>query len=517
MQLRTLLNGFATCNHDAAITGLSLDSRKIKAGHVFVALEVADQAVIQHVKQALALGACAVIYDPNDTVLRRWLAEPVLDASEKKPIDTCAFIALPTLASQLGALAARFYAHPSEKLAIIGITGTNGKTSCSQFLGQLLDSCGIIGTLGWGVWGQLALTGYTTPDALATQAMLAEFVNQAQRNVVMEVSSHGLAEGRVNAVRFKGVVLTNISRDHLDFHGSMENYIATKQALFTHSDTEFAVFNLDDALSEQFIAIVPEQVAIWGFCILATTISGAMHRNAALVGNNKRVYAQNISHHVDGLSFELGWQDQLQTICVPLYGEFNVENLLAVVTVLLAMGQSLAAISANLQRLKPVTGRMQRFGNLHSALIFVDYAHTPDALEKALISARQHCQRNVWVVFGCGGDRDAGKRSQMGACAQKYADHVIITDDNPRSENPAAITQAILSGCQSNQGQSTANITVIHDREQAIRTVIAQASTEDCIVIAGKGHELYQEYHDKKILFSDEQVVMNSLKEWEAR
>jgi UDP-N-acetylmuramoyl-L-alanyl-D-glutamate--2,6-diaminopimelate ligase len=388
---------------------------------------------------------------------------------------------------------------------VIGITGTNGKTSCSQFLGQLLDDCGIIGTLGWGVRGDLAFTGYTTPDAIMTQAILAKLVQQGQRTVAMEVSSHGLAEGRVSGVQFKGVVLTNISRDHLDFHGSMEAYIATKQTLFARTEPQFAVFNLNDSWSGQFMAVVPDHVAIWGFKVLKGDA-----KLDGLPPTTQCVTAQHIRHHAEGLSFEIGWQSQVQTLRVPLYGEFNVDNILAVVTVMLALGYPIEDVVARLQRLQPVNGRMQRFGNQHSALIFVDYAHTPDALEKALSSARQHCRRSLWVVFGCGGDRDAGKRPQMGACAESYADHVIITDDNPRSENPEVITQAILSGCTTLSNQ---RLSVIHDRAQAIQAAIRQASSEDCIVIAGKGHEHYQEIGIQKIPFSDAQVVMDCLAE----
>ncbi|MEQ1638113.1 MAG: UDP-N-acetylmuramoyl-L-alanyl-D-glutamate--2,6-diaminopimelate ligase [Methylococcales bacterium] len=504
MQLKALLTGFADIDCDLKVTGLCLDSRKLTRGQVFIALAAADQSTIAFAEQALARGARAVMYDLKDTALSGWLA---VAENSNNAARSCVFIAIAGLDTKLGAIAARYYGQPSSKLDVIGITGTNGKTSCTQFLGQLLDDCGIIGTLGWGVWGDLVFTGYTTPDALATQAMLAEFVKQGKRTVAMEVSSHGLAEGRVNSVHFKGVVLTNISRDHLDFHGSMAAYIATKKTLFEHANTEFKVFNLDEPLSEQFIADVPKQVAIWGFGIVKAD-SRAPLKNSALVSSDCILYAQNINHQADGLAFELVWQNQLQTVQVPLYGGFNVENILAVVTVLLALGHSLATVAIKLQQLKPVAGRMQRFGHSQSPLIFVDYAHTPDALEKALISARQHCKRNLWVVFGCGGDRDVGKRPQMGACAEQYADHVIITDDNPRSENPEAITQDILSGCNRKQ-----TVIVVHDRAMAIQMAMEQSSIEDCIVIAGKGHEQYQEIKDQKIPFSDAQVVMKFLAE----
>lgn len=493
MTLQTLLQGMVETATDYQITGLSLDSRALETGAAFVAL-----AGTNHVEQALARGASAVIYDANNHAISEWFM------THSNPVP---FIPIPELTKQLGIIAARFHGQPSHKLAVIGITGTNGKTSCSQFLAQLLEDCGIIGTLGWGAWGNLTYTGYTTPDAVMTQAILAKLVEQGQQTVAMEVSSHGLAEGRVNGVLFKGVVLTNISRDHLDFHGSMESYIATKQQLFTRTEPTFAVINLNDPVSEAFINVVPQQVAIWGFRVIQDNTN-----NVSPMACQHYVTAQDVRHQADGLAFAIHWQNDVRQLHVPLFGGFNVDNLLAVTTVMLALGHTLDDIVIKLQRIQPVNGRMQRFGNPNTALIFVDYAHTPDALEKALSSAREHCQQKLWVVFGCGGDRDAGKRSQMGACASQYADQVIVTDDNPRTENPAAITQAILSGCHA---QTMRPIQVIHDRALAIQTAIRQSEPGDCILIAGKGHETFQEIGTRKIPFSDAQVVSDCLTETE--
>lgn len=494
MTLRMLLNGFADIQDDLAITGLSVDSRLLLPGQVFIAIAEDGQSSARYIEQAIARGASAVIVDSKDRALL---------ASNIVPM-----VAVNHLMAVYGLIAARFYGQPAMKLDVIGITGTNGKTSCSQFLGQLLDECGIIGTLGWGAWGNLTYTGYTTPDALMTQEILTELVVQGKRTVAMEVSSHGLAEGRVNGVQFKGVVLTNISRDHLDFHGSMAAYIATKQQLFTRTEVQFAVINLNDALSESFISVIPAHVVIWGF----QTVTASETPDAISSACHQHVIARHIRHQADGLAFELSWQTQIRDLHVPLYGSFNVDNILTVITVMLALGHTLDNVIARLQRLQPVDGRMQRFGNPQSALIFVDYAHTPDALEKALSSAREHCTRQLWVVFGCGGDRDTGKRALMGACAEQLADQLIITDDNPRSESPTNITAAILSGCTL-QAASTSFVKIIHDRALAIRTAINQASLGDCIVIAGKGHEHYQEIGAQKIPFSDAQVVADCLTE----
>lgn len=485
MQLQTLLKDFADIQFDCPISGIVSDTRKLMPGQTFIALEGPHGHSLQFANQAIAKGASAIIYDPG-----------TISSIELLPKNNCPVIAIENLDVHLGTIAARYYTHPSSRLDVIGITGTNGKTSCSQFLGQLLDHCGIIGTLGWGCRGDLTLTGYTTPDALTTQAILAECVQRQFHTVAMEVSSHGLAEGRINGINFKGAVLTNISRDHLDFHGTMAAYIETKKSLFARPEIQFAVINLDDALSAEFIAVVPEHTALWGYCI---------GFKASEKPGLQLIVADNIAHQTDGLSFDIHWKEQTQAIHVPLYGAFNIENLLAVAAVMLALGHSLGEIAGKIGHLQPVTGRMQRFGNNDSALIFVDYAHTPDALQKALMSARQHCRHELWVVFGCGGDRDTGKRAEMGRCAEQYADHVIITDDNPRSEYPPQIVKDILSGCQSEQ------IAVIHDRAGAIRQAITQASKKDCIVIAGKGHEEYQEYKHQKIPFSDAAIVMQAL------
>lgn len=494
MTLQTLLNGFADIRDDLDITGLSVDSRLLLPGQVFIAIAVDGQSSARYIEQAIARGASAVIVDSKDRALLVGNTVPM--------------VVINNLVAVYGLLAARFYGQPSMQLDVIGITGTNGKTSCSQFLGQLLDNCGIIGTLGWGAWGDLTYTGYTTPDALMTQEILTELVAQGKQTVAMEVSSHGLAEGRVNGVQFKGVVLTNISRDHLDFHGSMTAYIATKQQLFTRTEAQFAVINLNDALSESFISVIPEHVVIWGF----QTVTASETPDVLSSACHQQVIARNIRHQADGLAFELSWQTQMRDLHVPLYGSFNVDNILTVITVMLALGHPLDEVIARLQRLQPVDGRMQRFGHPQSALIFVDYAHTPDALEKALNSAREHCTRQLWVVFGCGGDRDTGKRALMGACAGQLADQIIITDDNPRSENPTDITAAIMSGC-SLPAVSLSAIKIIHDRALAIQTAITHASPEDCIVIAGKGHEQYQEIGAQKIPFSDAQVVTDCLAE----
>ncbi|MDP2098243.1 MAG: UDP-N-acetylmuramoyl-L-alanyl-D-glutamate--2,6-diaminopimelate ligase [Methylobacter sp.] len=485
------LSELVSCSEsvDRPITGLALDSREVVNGDVFIALAGALQHGLVHVGQAINKGACAVIFDPDNN------GQELAESWQSNKSVLVPMIAVDNLGLKLGDLAARFYGDPSQSLAVIGITGTNGKTSCSQFLSQVLDDCGIIGTLGWGEWGALNTTLNTTPDALATQKILAQLLQAKKRTVAMEVSSHGLAQGRVNAVAFTGAVFTNISRDHLDYHVTMEAYLQAKLALLKMPDLVFAVVNLDDDYSAQIIAAVPESVRLWQFSVKG--------KSAA---SGECVSAANIAHKANGMAFDVSWKGEVQRVHVPLYGDFNIENVLAVLTVMLAMGISLAEAVERLVNLQPVDGRMERFGSEGEPLIFVDYAHSPDALDKVLSSLRKHCAQALWVVFGCGGNRDTGKRALMGKIAEQWADHVVITDDNPRYENGLDIVNDILAGC------GRAKIEVIQNREQAIQKVVASAAKNDCIVIAGKGHEQYQDIKGVKLPFSDRQVVIDALR-----
>jgi UDP-N-acetylmuramoyl-L-alanyl-D-glutamate--2,6-diaminopimelate ligase len=492
---------------DIGITGLALDSRKVAAGNVFIALAGAKLHGLEHLSQALNSGASAVLYDP---------AANGAQLAEASKVTQVPVIAVEGLAAKLGAIAARFYQDPSTKLDVIGITGTNGKTSCSQFLSQVLEYCGIIGTLGWGEWGGLNETLNTTPDALEVQKILAELLKQGKRTVAMEVSSHGLQQGRVNSVRFRGAVFTNISRDHLDYHETMEAYVDAKLKILSATALEFAVVNLDDAYSQKIISAVPMDARLWAFSTerkLAQESSDVSSKLANRIPRvvNEHIVASNILHKDDGIEFTVSWQRQhsslieRQTVNVPLYGDFNVENVLAVLTVMLALGQTLGVATAKLANIKPVVGRMERVGDSAGPLVFVDYAHTPDALDKVLSCAKQHSKCALWVVFGCGGNRDAGKRPLMRAIAETWADHVIVTDDNPRYENGQDIVNDILAE------SSSAKIEVIRNREQAIFKAIKTAALHDCIVIAGKGHEQYQEIEGVRTPFSDSRVAIEAL------
>jgi UDP-N-acetylmuramoyl-L-alanyl-D-glutamate--2,6-diaminopimelate ligase len=481
MNLNALLAGFTSQPlPDLNLTGLALDSRDIKHAYGFIALAGAKQHGLSHLNQAIANGASVVLYDAN-----------TIDA----PACAIPLIAIANLSQKLGEIAARFYHNPSQTLEVIGITGTNGKTSCSQFLAQTLSDCGIIGTLGWGQYGALHKTLNTTPDALAVQSMLASLRDSGQTRMAMEVSSHGLHQGRVNGVRFKGAVFTNISRDHLDYHGDMSDYINAKCLLLQSPNLEFAVINLDDAYSQHIIAQLPASVVLWG-----------VSRQGKTAPFGETLNANHCQHSNDGLHFELSWREHRYSIQSPLYGDFNIDNLLCVLAVLLALEISPEQAQTKLAQLNAVQGRMERFGGGQQPLIFIDYAHTPDALEKVLSSLRAHCAGRLWVVFGCGGNRDTGKRPLMGAIAERLADKVIITDDNPRDESSLDIMNAIIAGLVNPE-----NVQLIANRKLAIESAIRQANSDDCLVIAGKGHEDYQEINAIRTPFSDSAVVIAEL------
>ena len=485
MTLREWLEPWLDIDSNLEVLGLSLNSHEIIEGSVFIALNGAKQHGLGYASQAIENGAVAILFDSQDA----HIAEMYFDMSKTVAI------AIPDLLQNLGEMAARFYQYPSQSMTVIGITGTNGKTSCSQFLSQMLAHCAFIGTLGWGTPSQLNKTRNTTPDALAVQKILATLKKTHSQFVAMEVSSHGLAQGRVNGVQFNGAIFTNLSRDHLDYHGTMDAYLETKLQLFRTKNLHFAVINLDDAMSERVIDVIAPDVTIIGVSALGKKSP-----------RGETVSASNVQLNLSGIECDIRWQDQIQTLPIPLIGRFNLENVLCVLAAMLALDIQFSVATQKLSTLTSVDGRMTRLGGVdNQPLVIIDYAHTPDALEKVLKSLRQHAQGSLSVVFGCGGNRDSGKRPQMGRIAEQYADHVYLTDDNPRFESNEEIMQAILSGCLLQKHQ------IIHHRAQAIKEAITQASAQDCILIAGKGHELYQEIEGVQYPFNDTQCVREVL------
>lgn len=498
-QLSALLAGYAVVNEadDREIHGLSMDSRNVQAGDLFLAC-AGQQARHgrEFIADAVQAGAVAVAY-ALDSVIDNEGAIAVSDGPVKVPM-----FGIAQLGQQAGAIAERFYNYPSQDLFVVGITGTNGKTSCSQFIAQALNEdtpAGVIGTLGNGVYGRLQETNHTTPDAISLHGFLAEMRATGVTSVAMEVSSHGLEQGRVNGVVFDAAVFTNLSRDHLDYHGDMIAYGRAKQRLFTMPGLHYAIINADDSFGRELLQSLSSGVQAIGYT-LGDVEDG---------GYNQIVRGTLLSQGRDGLTLHVvsPWGETCFT--TRLLGRFNASNLLAVLATLVISGIPFDAAIQKLGRLQPVPGRMECYGGRHGKpLVVVDYAHTPDALSQVLQSLREHCQNALWVVFGCGGNRDRGKRPLMGEIAQRHADHVVLTDDNPRYENADEIIADILAGLRSPQ-----SIHVERDRAQAIAWAVAHATQHDVVLIAGKGHESYQLIGDTKLTFSDSLQVRNLLKE----
>lgn len=466
------------------IRELTLDSRKVRPGDLFLAVPGTQQDGRVHIADAIARGAAAVAFEAEGAV------EMTASSAE--------LVAIRGLAGQLSAIAGRFYGEPSRGVHLVGITGTNGKTSVSQLLAQALDllgeRCGIVGTLGNGFYNALELGRHTTPDPIGVQATLAGLKKSGARAVAMEVSSHGLDQGRVAALAFDVAVFTNLSRDHLDYHGSMEAYSAAKAALFAWSGLRCRVINLDDSFGRQLVAAEQDSRLI----------------SYSLEDASAYLYCRDAQFDDLGVRATLVTPRGEGRLRSTLLGRFNLSNLLAVVGALLAMDYPLDEILKVLPNLQGPVGRMQRLGGSGKPLIVVDYAHTPDALEKVLDALRPHVQGRLLCLFGCGGDRDRGKRPLMAAVVERLADAVLVTDDNPRSEAPAQIFDDIRAGFSAVQ-----SVRFIHGRGDAIARLIAEASADDVLVLAGKGHEDYQEINGERQPFSDLDEANKALAAWE--
>lgn len=459
----------------AAVTvrGLALDSRVVKPGDLFIALAGHDHDGRHYIDQAIERGALAVVVDGEG------------DAHIDNQRVNIPVIATEKLATKVSAIAGRFYNDPSARMNIFAVTGTNGKTSCTQFLMQLLNilgqSCGVIGTLGNGIDGHFSATPNTTPDAISIQSTLANWLDSAVANVAMEVSSHGLDQYRVESLTITTAIFTNLSRDHLDYHGDMQSYGRAKLKLFRSRGLQVAVINADDPFS----ADVKKNVA-----------AAAQVFSYSLKDSRADVWVEQVVYSSAGVTAQLNSPWGTAAIQSPLLGAFNLSNVLAVVVALLANGYSLKAVVAAVARLKPIAGRMQRVAFDSDVDVVIDYAHTPDALENALLAMRQHCRGQLWCVFGCGGDRDRGKRPLMGSIAARLADRVVVTSDNPRHEPADQIIADILAGIDG-------DVVVQSDRSAAIFHAIVNALSGDSILVAGKGHEQYQQLGDARLPFDD--------------
>ncbi|MDM8547447.1 UDP-N-acetylmuramoyl-L-alanyl-D-glutamate--2,6-diaminopimelate ligase [Candidatus Venteria ishoeyi] len=462
--------------YDRVVQNLTLDNRTVQAGDVFLACQGQKQHGRQYLDAAIDAGAVAALIEAEHEGLEWFRDIPC--------------ILVPNLNQRAAELAASFYGFPASQLALLGVTGTNGKTSVSHFIAQCLPPpCGLLGTTGYGIYGQLDSGKHTTPDPVNLQRFFAQLQQASVKRVVMEVSSHALDQNRLAGLHFEIAIFTNLSRDHLDYHGDMQQYGLAKQRLFHWPDLAYAIINIDDDFGIKLLDKLPETVAPLSY---------------SLTNNKADIYPQHIQAHHNGYQLQLctpSGQGKLQT---QLLGRFNLSNLLAALAALLCLKIPLSQALSALSEVQAAPGRMEAIP-ANKALLVIDYAHTPDALTQALQALRPHCTGTLYCIFGCGGERDVGKRPQMGKIAEDFADRSVITNDNPRYEDPDAIIQDILSGM-------TNTPTILPERTQAIRQTLLQSQKGDVILLAGKGHEDYQDIKGQRLPFSDRQQVLAYLK-----
>ncbi|MDG2089592.1 MAG: UDP-N-acetylmuramoyl-L-alanyl-D-glutamate--2,6-diaminopimelate ligase [Gammaproteobacteria bacterium] len=479
-------------NFDLVLSGIEMDSRKIESGDLFIACKGANFDGRDFVFEVIEKGAAAVLVEKGEL----WQE---LSVENNVPI-----IPVENLASRISSIAAKFFNNPADHFSLIGITGTNGKTSACQFVAQSISSlnriCGISGTLGYGVYAEdyiksdAAAPG-TTPDPISVQRIFSEMLQQNADTMVMEVSSHGLKQGRVCVNEFDIAVFTNLTRDHLDYHHSMRAYGEEKLKLFCGSRLNTAVLNMDDLFSSTILNNLSRQVKSYTY---------------SLTNAQADVYPESIEFKRKGFMLEVSTPWGKGGIDAGLLGSFNVSNLLAVLTTIMALESKQANFNFNhvlskVAAVSPVKGRMELIGNKPVSVV-VDYAHTPDALENALNALHEHFKGKVWCVFGCGGERDKGKRPMMASIAERLADELIVTDDNPRQESSSDIIKQILTGFSNNE-----KVMVESDRAKAIEFAIANATEGDVVLIAGKGHEEYQDIGAERLMFSDVKQARLSL------
>lgn len=483
--LNELLKPFGLRGSDVCVDRLSQDSREDQAGALFVARAGANYSAINFAEQAVNKGAKAILLQGT--------AAEASQLAEKLDVEVIAW--LPENCS-LAQLADRFYHSPSHSMTLVGITGTNGKTSCAHFLVQLLSLLGrraaMLGTIGIGFLEDLKVSSHTTLDPIALQRTLAELREAGADTVVMEVSSHAIDQGRIDQIAFDLVAYTNLSRDHLDYHGTMEAYASAKAKLFDSYGVPLQLVNADDPFASQLLN-QPTKATRLSF----STIS----KSADVASFNPKFSAQ-------GLSFTLAMNEQAVVVSAPLMGSFNLSNLTLVIGATAMLGFELSEVEECVSILQPVPGRMEVISSSSEPCVIVDYAHTPDALEKALIACREHLAGGeLLTLFGCGGDRDCGKRPMMAAIAEQLADQVWVTSDNPRTENPQAIIDDVMQGFS-----GIKPVVEVIGRADAIDQIIAQASADDIVLIAGKGHEEYQEINGERLPFSDQKQALSALR-----
>lgn len=466
-----------------SISELELDSRAVSKGTTFVAVKGHTVDGRRFISGAVKSGANAVLAQSDDDYPHGTLLW----------VDSVPVVYLDSLGSRLSALAGRLY--PSDALELIAVTGTNGKTTITQLIAQWLDKVNlptaVMGTTGNGFLDDLQVAKNTTGSAVEIRKVLNGLAQQGARYAALETSSHGLVQHRIKALGFAAAVFTNLSRDHLDYHGSMAEYAKAKLSLFTEHSCQNKIINIDDSTGQEWVELLPDAIAV--------SLMTKPQTKQYLYATEVRYSEQGIEIH-----YQSSWgEGRLQA---PLIGEFNATNLMLAFATLLSLGVEKEALDRTANELNPVIGRMELFQTADKAKIVVDYAHTPDALEKALCALRVHCEGKLWAIFGCGGDRDKGKRPMMAEIGERFSDRVILTDDNPRSEDSEQIVQDMLKGVSDQK-----YVQVEHDRFSALSYAVENASPQDIILMAGKGHEDYQIIGDKTIHYSDRESAMTLL------
>jgi len=474
------------------IAGLGIDSRKIGPGVAFIALPGTRTHGLAYAREAVAAGSSVVLWEPTENVDAPDLPSHV------------SVIRVPELTTRLGTIADRFFGSPSQTLRVAGITGTNGKTTSAYMLAAALEQVGFAsayaGTLGYGRVGQVRARPHTTPDCISVHRELAELRDEGVRCVGMEVTSHALDQHRVAGVRFESAIFTNLTRDHLDYHGTLDAYGEAKARLFAWPDLRHGIVNIDDAFGRKLAGLQSVPLILYGSEASLADFAGP-------TSHVRHVCARSVVTEPLGLNIELATSWGEARLRSRLIGHFNVDNLLAVLAALLSFDVPLTQALGALERCAPPPGRMEMLTAPGKPLVIVDYAHTPDALEKALHAIRAHCSGKIWCVFGCGGERDRGKRPLMGAIAEAHADGVIVTDDNPRGEDGEVIVAAILDGMKNPERAH-----VERDRAAAIELAIRSAQPGDAVLVAGKGHEDYQIIGATTRAFSDRDVALAALR-----
>lgn len=488
LTLAGLLSPWLDISHhecaDIVVNRLELDSRKASTGATFVAIKGHAVDGRRFIASAIEQGATAVIAQADETHIH----------GEVDRVGDVPVVYVDELTCHLSALAAHLY--PLERNKLIAVTGTNGKTTITQLLAQWLElverKSAVMGTTGNGFLDNLQVAQNTTGNAIEILQTLSSLEQQGADYTALEVSSHGLVQGRVKALEFEVGAFSNLSRDHLDYHGTMDAYAEAKFSLFSEHKCKQAVINIDDVVGEEWFTRLESAVAV--------TLKPSEHPRA--------MWAKQVSYSESGIHLSFDGYFGEGSLTVPLIGEFNASNLLLAMTTLLCLGIEKQQLIDTASSLKPVLGRMELFAANGKAKVVVDYAHTPDALEKALQALRIHCKGQLWAIFGCGGDRDTGKRPMMASIGEQLADKVILTDDNPRSESPMLIVQDMLAGMKAPE-----TAIVEHSRFDALKYALDNSSADDIILLAGKGHEDYQVMADQTIHYSDREAAVELLEQ----